>query len=495
LSFVGESLLFNVLGLIMSQLPPIRPRAARRRKEAAVPGWGVAGLIGLFVVATALTAYLVFTGVRDFVAGWQITGGGGGPGLSGQNGAGGDPASGGSAGPVQPGGLPQKWTGTDRVTILLLGIDRRAGDVDTRAFRSDTLMILSVDPVAQTAVMLSIPRDLWVDIPGFGNAKITEANFKGDAFEYPGGGAALAVKTVENNLGVDINYFVRIDFTAFETFIDAIGGISVDNPEVIDDPDYPDGNYGYDPFYLAAGTQTLNGRDALRYARTRHNSSDVDRAKRQQQVVIAVREKVLSGDGFLKLLTQAPALYQKLNESVYTDLSLDQMVSLALLVKDVPRENITQAVLDYRYVIEGEVPGDPPQSVLIPNGDEIRSLIRELFPFSAPLSPAGNPDDPALVKAEAARVEVLNGAGRPGLAGDTETWLTAQGVVAVVSVGNANRADYAGSVIVTYTSKPYTVRWLQKQFNVATILRSTEANGAVDVQLILGQDWQVPGTP
>ena len=494
LKYLGESFLYNVLGFCMAQLPPIRPRTPRRRREAvAIPGWGLAGLIALFVIATALTAYLVFTGVRDFVAGWQITGSSG-PAISGEANAAGTPVAAGQPGTTNGGGVPQKWSGTDRVTILLLGIDRRAGDVDTTAFRSDTLMILSLDPVAQTGVMLSIPRDLWVDIPGFGNGKITEANFKGDAFEYPGGGAALAVKTVENNLGVDINYFVRIDFTAFETFVDAIGGITVENPEVIDDPEYPDGNYGYDPFYLAAGTQTLNGRDALRYARTRHNSSDVDRAERQQQVVIAVREKVLSGDGFVKLLTQAPALYQKLNESVYTDLTFDQMVSLALLAKDIRRDNITQAVLDYEYVLEGVVPGDPPQSVLIPKGDEIRTLIRDLFPASAPLSPQGNPDDPALVQAEAARVEVLNGAGREGLAGATETWLKTQGLN-VVSVGNANRANYTGSVIVTFNSKPYTVRWLQKQFNVATILNSTDASGAVDVQIILGQDWQVPGTP
>ncbi|MGQ0604357.1 MAG: LCP family protein, partial [Anaerolineales bacterium] len=433
------------------------------------------GLIGLFVVATALTTYLVFTGVRDFVAGWQITGGGEGPVISGESGTGEGDVSAGQVGATSGSGAPQKWSGTDRVTILLLGIDRRVGDVDTRAFRTDTMMILSIDPVANTAVILSIPRDLWVDIPSFGNAKITEANFKGDAFDYPGGGTALAAKTVENNLGVSISYVVRIDFTAFETFVDAVGGISLDNPVEIDDPEYPDGNYGYDPFYLPAGQQTLNGHDALRYARTRHNSSDVDRAQRQQQVVMAVREKVLSGDGLLKLLAQAPALYDKLNQSVETNLSLDQMAALALLAKDIPRSNITQAVLDYRYVIEGVAPGDPPQSVLIPNQDEIRELIRDLFPASAPLSPQGDPDDPALVKAEAARVEVLNGSGKPGLAGETETWLKMQGLT-IVSVGNANRVDYTGSVIVTFNSKPYTVRGLQKRFNVGTILNSTEAN-------------------
>ncbi|MBL8055430.1 MAG: LCP family protein [Anaerolineales bacterium] len=472
--------------------PPPRPtpRPNRRRREPLLPSWGIGALIGLFVLATGLAAYLVFTSVRDFVAGWQITGqsAGGPPASSGgqvQTGTGAGSNNGGAPAPNPI--VPQKWTGADRVTILLLGIDRRSGDTD-RAFRTDSIMILSLDPVAKSAVILSIPRDLWVEIPGFDNAKITEANFKGDAFNYPGGGPALAVRTVEHNLGVTINYYVRLDFTAFEALIDAIGGIEVDNPTAIDDPWYPDGSYGYEPFYLPAGRQHLNGHDALRYARTRHDSSDVARAGRQQQVVMAVRDKVVSLDMLPQLLLKAPTLYQALNESIQTDLTLDQIVALALLAPDIPRENVTQAVIDYQYVLEYTTPDG--LQVLVPQRDKIRELRDELFrPAAALAAPAQ--DDPALRQGEAAKVEVLNGAGVEGLARATAEWLQGQGVN-VVNFDTADRSDYTGTVIVDYTGKPYTTRWLARTFNVASVVNGADPNSSVDVRVILGQDWQVP---
>ncbi len=478
----------------MSQGPQATPRLNRRKREPALPSWAVGALVGLFVLATALAGYLVFTSVRDFVASWQITGGPLGPQVA--DGTPGPQGSSPVGGPDNTSVTFQKWSGTDRVTILILGIDRRAGDQETTAFRSDTMLIASIDPAAKTAVMLSIPRDLWVEIPdGSGNAKITEANFKGDAYQYPGGGPALAMKTVKHNLGIGVDHYVRIDFTAFETLVDAIGGIEVDNPEGIDDPDYPDGGYGFEPFYLAAGRQHLNGHDALRYARTRHESSDVDRAKRQQQVVMAVREKVLSTQSLPQLLLQAPTLYQTLNQSIQTDLTLDQMVSLALLAQDIPRDQITQAVIDYHYVEEGILPGDPPQSVLIPLRDKIRELVADLFTTSAAAAPVVvQADDPVARAAEGARVEVLNGAGVEGLAGRTADWLKGQGIN-VVSVDTASRSDYPNSVIVVYTTKPYTAYWLQKTFNVTTVLNGADPNSSVDVQIILGQDWQAPGGP
>lgn len=473
----------------MTQLPPVQPRPNRRRREPLIPSWAVGALVGLFLLSALLAGYLVFTAVRDFVAGWQIT-------SSGQPSfTNGDPGSNGPGnGGVQPTAaplIPHQWTGTDRVTILLLGIDRRAGETD-RAYRTDSIMILSVDPVAKTGVMLSVPRDLWVEIPGYDTNTINTANFTGDAVDYPGGGPALAMKTVEHNLGIEVDYYVRMDFTAFETLIDTIGGIEVDNPEAIDDPYYPDGSFGYEPFYLPAGRQHLNGHDALRYARTRHDSSDINRAERQQQVVLAVRDKVLSPDMLPQLILKAPPLYQTLNESVQTDLTLDEIVSLALLAQDIPHENLTRAVIDYRYVLDYTVPGDPPRQVLVPLRDQIRELMRELFtPPAALASPLQI--DPAALRAEGASVEVLNGAGVPGLAGSTAEWLTAQGVN-VVATGNADRSDYTGTVIVDYTGNPRTTQWLQRVFNVDNAVNGADPNSAIDVRIILGQDWQLPSS-
>jgi LCP family protein required for cell wall assembly len=464
------------------------PRLPPRRRGPTLSSGMLGALVGLFVLATALSGYLVFAAVRDAVADFRITDNNAvGPDTSGAGGGGnngGSPGSGASPGSL----IPQKWSGTDRVTVLIMGIDRRVTDTDT-AYRTDTMMLVSVDPVARTAVMLSIPRDLWVEVPGYDLNTINTANFTGDAFLYPGGGPALAVKTVEHNLGVTVNYYVRLDFTAFETFVEALGGIEVDVAQEINDPWYPDGAYGYEPFYLPAGRQHLNGHDALRYARTRHDSSDIERAKRQQQVVMAVRDRVLSFNLLPTLIARAPSLYQTLNASIQTDLSLDQIVSLALLAQDIPPENITQEVIDYRYVLDYTTPEG--RQVLVPLRDKIRELRDALFTASAPISPPSGVDEKTLIAAEAARVEVLNGAGVDGLARATTEWLEGQGLH-VVNYATADRSDYANSVIVNYTGKPYTTGWLARAFNVTTIISGNDPNSPVDVRLILGADWRVP---
>jgi len=492
LTQIVEHLLFDVIGVVMAQLPPSRSRPNRRRGEPLLPSWAVGALVALFVVSTLLAAYLVFTSVRDFVSAWQITGNTTGPALGGENPAptdGGQNSGGGDGGPISI--VPQKWTGTDRVTVLLLGIDRRAGDTET-AFRTDSIMIISVDPVAKTGVMLSVPRDLWVEIPDYGADTINTANFKGDAYDYPGGGPALAVKTVENNIGVDVDYYVRLDFTAFEKLVDAIGGIEIDNPADIADPEYPDGAYGFEPFYLSAGRHQLNGHDALRYARTRHQSSDVDRARRQQQVVMAVRDKVTSLNMLPTLISQAPGLYQTLNESIQTDLGLNDIIALALLANDIPRANIQSAVIDYQYLLEYQfiTAEGTPRQVLVPIKDKLRELVQSLFTAPAVLASPVQASAEAMM-AEAARVQVLNGSGVPGLAGTTTEWLRAKNVN-VVDPGNADRTDYASTVIIDYTNKPNTSLWLAKLFGVSNVVAGNNPNSPVDVAVIVGQDWQVP---
>jgi len=483
-------------------LPPTPPQdyarvqrlRARRANAPRLPGWLLGGMIALFAVATVLAGYLVFTSVRDLVASFQIGNPNGfapqGPASSSTPGA---SNTGGETG-VVGGILPQKWQGKSRVTVLLLGIDRRQGETD-RAYRTDSIMLISIDPVANTASMLSIPRDLWVEMPdGFDPNTINTANFIGDAYELPGGGPEFAMKTIRNNLGVSVDYFVRLDFTAFETIVDAIGGIEIDNPSDISDPEYPDGAYGYEPFYLTAGEHTLNGHDALRYARTRHDDSDINRAERQQQVVLAVRDKVLSVGNLPTLLAQAPGIYNTLQESIQTNLTVEQMIALALLAQEIPRENIMSGVIDYRYVTE-ETTAEGRQ-VLMPIRDEIRKLRDELFAIPAAIAPANQSIDLAALQAERAGVQVLNGSGRQGLAGETSTWLAAQGLT-MLTPGNADRGDYQSSVIIDYSGNahPDTLRWLQATFNVATVISaSNPPDATIDIQVVVGQDWALPGT-
>jgi LCP family protein required for cell wall assembly len=255
-----------------------------------------------------------------------------------------------------------------------MGIDRRPGEPFIS--RTDTMMLMSLDPINDTASILSIPRDLYVVIPGRGRDRINTAFVYGSAGNNPAGGAQLAMQTVEYNLGVPVHHYMLVDFSAVVGGIDAIGGIDLFVPYNIYDPNFPDMNYGYDPLYIQAGQQHFDGTTALKYARTRHQDNDFYRASRQQQVVLAVRDKVL-GLGFTEMIRQAPRMYQQLEQGVKTDLSLEQMASLAKSAADIPNENIRNEVLDQTYVSGYRTPAGA--SVLVPINERITPLIQEMF--------------------------------------------------------------------------------------------------------------------
>lgn len=173
------------------------------------------------------------------------------------------------------------WQGKERITILLLGIDQRPGE-DPDVARTDTIMLLTLDPQTKSAGMMSIPRDLYVPLPDRGMDRINTAHVYG--------GPEFAKRAIEYNFGIPIQHYARVDFTALTSLVDLVGGVDVYNDEDINDTSYPDNNYGYEPFVLAKGWHNLDGKTALKYARTRHGSSDFSRIKRQQQVIMALRK-------------------------------------------------------------------------------------------------------------------------------------------------------------------------------------------------------------
>jgi len=268
----------------------------------------------------------------------------------------------------------EPWTGEGRVNILLMGIDRRPGEAFIS--RTDSMMIVSIDPLNETASILSIPRDLYVLIPGHGRDRINTAFVYGSAGNNPLGGAALAMQTVEYNLGVPINHYVLVDFSAVINGIDALGGIDVDVPFTINDPTYPDMNYGFDPLFIPAGLQHMDGITALKYARTRHVDNDFGRAQRQQQVILAARQKALAL-GVPSMIARAPTLYQQLENGIRTDLSLDQIVRLASVASDISSEDIENEVLDYDYVSSYRT--DQGAQVLVLDNEAAAALIQRLF--------------------------------------------------------------------------------------------------------------------
>jgi polyisoprenyl-teichoic acid--peptidoglycan teichoic acid transferase len=268
----------------------------------------------------------------------------------------------------------EPWTGDDRVTILVMGIDRRPGEAFIS--RTDTMMLFSLNPRTNTVSILSIPRDLYAVIPGRGRDRINTAFVYGSSGNNPAGGAALAIQTVERNLGVPVHHYLMVDFSAFVRGIDAIGGVTVDVPYNINDPLYPDMNYGYDPLFIPAGRHHFDGQTALKYARTRHQDDDFNRARRQQQILFAARSQALSL-GVTGLLQRAPLLYQQLGDGIRTDLSLEQLIRLARTTSDIPSENIRNEVLDRNYVSGYRT--EAGSSVLILNNEKAAPLIQALF--------------------------------------------------------------------------------------------------------------------
>lgn len=424
------------------------------------------------------------------------------------------PIRGGETGATGVTGVPlPNYEQKERVNILLLGIDKRWDEVYAR---TDTMILVTVDPNARTAGMLSVPRDLWVSIPGYSEDRINKAFYLGEKDGYPGGGAALAMKTIQYNLGVPVHFYAQVDFEGFRNIIDTLGGIDIYVPETIDDPTYPDENYGYDPFYIEAGQHTLNGYETLRYARTRHTSgSDFSRAKRQQAVLLAVRDKALQ----VGIIPKIPELWNTMAGTVQTDLQLVDIIELAQLADEIDPANIQSAVIDNNLTYDYIVP-ETGAEVLIPYRDKIRVLIEQMFaetqapagPSQAEIEAAQAAQAQALaqeieeqakrqeeVKAflsqESAQLVVQNGTTLSGLASQTALYLKQHGFN-ILQFGPADSTAYPHTVIVVYDeSKIYTLQVLTALFNVTeeNIRRSPNLKSDMDFRVIIGSDFELPG--
>ncbi|MBO9351260.1 MAG: LCP family protein [Thermomicrobium sp.] len=260
------------------------------------------------------------------------------------------------------------WDKKDRINVLLLGVDRReAGDVP----RADSIIVVTIDPLTKDVGMLSIPRDLLVTIPGYGQEKINAAYPLGMSSPLTGPGLLRA--TIEYNFGIPIHYHAEVDFEGFVRIVDTLGGVVVDVPAPIKDDEYPGEDYNYTRVYFAPGLQQMDGRTALRYVRTRHDDNDFSRGYRQQQVLRALREQGLR----LDLLRKAPQLVDALADTVRTDLSPQQVLALAKLGSEIPRERIRSFTLLEATTSYWE-PGQP--FYLIPNWPAIQAILDEMFP-------------------------------------------------------------------------------------------------------------------
>src|SRR5713101_538697 len=260
------------------------------------------------------------------------------------------------------------WTGTDRVNILVLGIDKR-DDEPITGTRSDTMMVLSIDPVSKSAALVSLPRDMWVTIPGCTASLGCSGGQQRINVAHAVGGPEMARQTVTADFGVPINFYARVDFRGFEQLIDAAGGIVIDVDWPVKDDEYPTPDYGYQRIYFAPGPQLMDGPTALQYARSRHGMSDFARAARQQKVIVSLRNRALQ----LNMLSRAPELAGILQKSVTTNLSPGQMLALAKLMSQIDRERITNLVVDTNYVTPFK--GIDGADLLSPNMPAIRAAV------------------------------------------------------------------------------------------------------------------------
>ena len=387
--------------------------------------------------------------------------------------------------------LPPAWDGASRINVLLIGLDYRDWLAGEGAPRSDTMIVLTIDPLTKTAGMMSIPRDMWVNIPGFGYSRINTAYSSGEGSKLPGGGPELARKTVEQFLGVPIQYYAQVDFNTFAQFIDEIGGIDIFNDENLR---LDQVGSGKDKIKLTCcGMRHLRGEVALAYARFRKDKEgDIARAKRQQKVILAIREKVLSPENFPVLIGKAQTFYEQFSAGIRTNMPFDIAVRLGVLAKDIPVESIKNGVIDYTMVtLDNVTLGGQNAAIMKPLPDKIRELRDQIFTSGGALSPLAAQNDPlALMQADGARVRVLNGSYSPGLDVNTGNYLLTQGVP-VTEVGAADRA-YDATVLVLYSPKLYTLKYLQAVFGItenALIWIKPDPTSTVDVEVRLGNNW------
>ncbi|MDQ6692881.1 MAG: LCP family protein, partial [Chloroflexota bacterium] len=317
---------------------------------------------------------------------------------------------------------------------------------------------------------------------GYGKDRINAAFQDGENNDkkVPGGGPGLARTAIEDNFGVKIDYFVQVDFHGFEQIVDTVGGITIDVPKPLLDNAYPFGDYGYTRVYLPAGLQHLDGHTALQYARSRHADNDIGRNSRQQQVLLAIREQGLN----LNLLSRVNDLVDQLSGAVKTDLSIDQVIALAQLSRQIDSNSIDNVLIDNTMVKETILPGGA--DVLIPNWDLIRPKITQAFA------------DTELAR-EAARLGVQNGTATAGAARKVRDILVAQGFSVLLLASATGQGKHPTTLIIDYTAgrKPRTVDVLAKSLGVnRTAVQQGNPKSApraidgrpVDIVVVAGND-------
>ena len=347
------------------------------------------------------------------------------------------------------------------------------------------MILASFDPQTLRMGLLSLPRDLWLPIPGLGfSSKINTAYQLGVTEGYPGGGPQLAKDTVSSFTGHPVQYYARVNFDGFVELIDLIGGVDVVVPNTIHDEEYPTEDYGIETFHLDAGIQHLDGETALKYVRTRNIDDDYSRARRQQQVIRAVADKVVRADMVPALLSKLPRLLYTMRSSIETDIPMALMLDFANYARGASLHDIRQLVLDSSY--GQETYAENGAWILLPDRAQVRVALADFFAASS---------EPGSAVAQSGsdwvRIEVLNGTGEPGVAARTRDLLEAQGWQ-VVSIGDADRGDYGRTLIINYGVPQELVDKVGTDLDIEpnlSRLKGLDSSAPIDVRIVVGRDF------
>jgi len=365
-----------------------------------------------------------------------------------------------------------------RTNILLLGM---GGKNHPGGYLSDTMIVASINHSDKKLGLISIPRDLWVPIPGFNHAKINEAYSDGENNKKTAGsGGTLSSKTVENVLGIPIHYYLSLDFEGFKKIVDTVGGVDIYVEKDIYDPSYPaDDMINYSPFKISSGLHHMDGALALKYVRSRKTTSDFDRSRRQEQVMSVVKDKILS----LNILSNPKKVTELINilgEHIRTNMQVAEIFDVWNVSKTLDTANITSKVLDtsengpltsaqdwrgyYIYPRKG-----------IDKFEELQVIAKNLFNTTA--SDQSN-----------ARIGVLNGTSKSGLAATVSELLSGYGYK-VAKIADAQTAAEQ-TIVYDFSGGKYQAlaKALALQLSAGFESKNSSVSG-IDIQVVVGKDY------
>ncbi|HPV70519.1 MAG TPA: LCP family protein [Candidatus Magasanikbacteria bacterium] len=386
-----------------------------------------------------------------------------------------------------------KGENDDRINILVLGI---GGENHDGPYLSDTIILVSLKPSTKEVAMFSIPRDLLVEIPSYGFSKINAADAYGETKEK-NYGPILASEIIGKTINQPIHYYIRVDFKAFKEMIDTVSGIKVNVEKSFTDTQYPTYNYLYQTVSFQKGEQIMDGETALKFARSRHGSngegSDFARSRRQQKIILGLKDKIFSSETLWNLET-IRELLSSLSNNVNTNMELWEISRFAQLAKNFDYNNIINLVL-------GIGPNQPLTTsyyngaeVLIPSSGDfkaIQKMAEEIFNNPSLKSPTVNSTTTEENKINY-KIEIQNGTWVLGLGAKTKQTLEAKGFT-ISTLTNAQTRTYGKTIIYDLSSGKYTeqVNQIKKELNAEVKTKpdfEIKSSPLPDILIIVGAD-------